>query len=74
MQGKRLQVLDDDAAVAVHDALRQAGGAGGVQHPQRVVERNGVKIQLARARRSAPTTAVCRPTEHRRPGTAAGLC
>ena len=45
MQGKRLQVLDDDAAVTVHDALRQAGGAGGVQHPQRVVERDRVKIQ-----------------------------
>ena len=56
MQGKRLQVLDDDAAVTVHDALRQAGGAGGVQHPQRVVERDGSKS-------SGPGSAVS--TDHR---------
>ena len=34
-----LQVLEQDPAVAVHDRLRLAGGAGGEQHAQRVVER-----------------------------------
>ncbi len=32
----------------VDDALRQPGGAGGVEHPQRVVERNRVERELGR--------------------------
>ena len=33
-----LQVLEQDAALALDDRLRQAGGAGGVEDPERVVE------------------------------------
>ena len=40
MQGGGFEVLEDHPAVAVHDALGRAGGAGGEQHPQRVVEGN----------------------------------
>ena len=50
MQGERLEVLQDDAAMAVHDRLRQAGGAGGVQHPQRVRERHLGELELWLAR------------------------
>ena len=50
-RAKALQVLEDDAAVPVHDALGQPGGAGGVEHPQRVVERHRVELQLGRGRR-----------------------
>ena len=39
VQGEHLEVLDGDAAVAVHDRLRQPGGARAEQHVQRVVER-----------------------------------
>ena len=44
---QRLLVLEDDPAVPVHDALRQPGGARGVQHPERVVERHRLVGQLA---------------------------
>ena len=44
-----LQLLEQDAAVAVHDRLRQAGRARGVQHPQRVIEGH-----LLEARRGSP--------------------
>ena len=40
MEGEHLEVLKHDPAVTVHDRLRQAGGARGVQHPQRVAKRN----------------------------------
>ena len=40
MQGSGFEVFEDHPAVAVHDALGRAGGAGGEQHPQRVVEGN----------------------------------
>jgi hypothetical protein len=43
VQGEHLDVLDEDAAVAVHDRLRQAGGAGRVEDVQRVVERDGLE-------------------------------
>ena len=33
-----LEVFQHHAAVAVHDSLGCAGGAGGEQHPQRVIE------------------------------------
>ena len=38
MQAELLEVLDEDAALGLDDGLRQAGGARGVEHPQRVVE------------------------------------
>jgi hypothetical protein len=38
----RLHVLERDAAVAVHDRLRQAGRAGRVEDVERMVERHGV--------------------------------
>ena len=47
LQRQRLLVLDDDPAVPVHDPLRQPGGAGGVEHPERVVERDRLVGELA---------------------------
>ena len=41
-----LEVLEQDAALAVHDRLGQAGGARGVEHPQRVVEGQLRELQL----------------------------
>ena len=38
MQCGGLQMFQDHAAVSVHDALGRPGGAGGEQHPQRVIE------------------------------------
>ena len=46
VERERLEVLQDDAAVAVHDRLRQAGGAGGVDHPERVRERHLLELGL----------------------------
>ena len=43
VQGEHLEVLEQDAAVTVHDRLRQPGRAGGVEHVQRVVERHRVE-------------------------------
>ena len=40
VQAEDLEVLEQDPAVAVDDALGQAGGAGGEHDPQRVVERH----------------------------------
>ena len=42
-----LQVLEQDPAVAVHDRLGLAGGAGGEQHAQRVGERHRLELELA---------------------------
>ena len=41
-----LQLLDQDPAVALHDRLRQAGGAGRVEDPQRMVERDLLEAEL----------------------------
>lgn len=38
MQSELLEVLDEDAALGLDDRFGEPGGAGGVQHPQRVVE------------------------------------
>ena len=38
VQAELLEVLEQDAALGLDDGLGQAGGAGGVEHPQRVVE------------------------------------
>jgi hypothetical protein len=43
-----LEVLEQDPALPVDDRLRQAGGAGRVEHPQRVVEGDALEGQLAR--------------------------
>ena len=40
VQAGLLEVLDEDAALRLDDGLGQPGGAGGVEHPQRVVERD----------------------------------
>ena len=42
-QPEILHVLEQDAAVAVHDRLRQAGRPGGEEHVERVVERHRVE-------------------------------
>ena len=63
VQVQHLQVLEQDPALALDDRLRQPGGAGRVEHPQRVVERHAVERQLlvasgqrgpARPRRGSP--------------------
>ena len=46
VERERLEVLEDDAAVPVHDRLRQPGGAGGVDHPERVRERHLLELRL----------------------------
>jgi hypothetical protein len=46
VHGQRLEVLEHDAAVTVHDRLRQAGGARGVHHPQRMIERHLFELRL----------------------------
>lgn len=53
MQAGLLEVFEQDAALGLDDGLGQAGGAGGVQHPQRVVERDllVVGFGLGRGRR-----------------------
>ena len=38
VQAELLEVLDEDAALGLDDGLGEAGGARGVEHPQRVVE------------------------------------
>src|SRR5687767_15248773 len=43
-----LQVLDERAAGAVHDALGDAGGPGGIEDVERMVERQGRKVQRRR--------------------------
>ena len=48
VQGQHLVVLDEDAAVAVHDRLGEPGGPGGVQDVERVVERDVVDLEVGR--------------------------
>ena len=45
VQRQRLEVLDDDPAVRLHDALGQPGRPRRVQHPQRVVEGHRRELQ-----------------------------
>ena len=42
-----LQVLEQDAALALHDRLGQPRGAGGVEDPERVVEGHALERELA---------------------------
>ena len=44
-----LELLENDAAVTVADRLRQPGGAGGEQYPQRMIERHLLELELGRA-------------------------
>ncbi len=46
VQVQLLDVLEQDPALPVHDRLGQAGGAGAVEHPQRMIERQRRKRQL----------------------------
>ena len=41
-----LEVLEQDPALRVHDRLRQAGRARGVEDPHRVVERHALELEL----------------------------
>ena len=58
MQAERLEVLEHDAAVPVHDRLGQSGGSRRIQDPERVVERHLVELRpqpaAARGSGSAP--------------------
>ena len=47
-EAERLEVLEDDPAVGLDDRLRGPGGARRVQDPQRVVEREGDRVELGR--------------------------
>ncbi len=75
-----LELLEQDPALAVHDRLRQARRARGVEHPQRVVERHllelsAVALVRARAARSRAFRARARKARRRRrPGRAASRC
>ena len=51
VQAELLELLYEDPAVALDDRLRQAGGARGVEHPERVVEGQLLELDLARLAR-----------------------
>ena len=51
VQGQLLRELEQDAAVAMHDRLRQPRRAGAVEHPQGMVERQLLEGQRAGATR-----------------------
>ena len=65
-----LEVLEQDPALRVHDRLRQAGRARGVEDPQRVVERDALERRAPR--RSAGTPRPSRPRPRR--GSRASPC
>ena len=47
MEMHLLQVFEQDAALALDDRLRQPGGAGGIEHPERVFEVDAVELEFA---------------------------
>ena len=53
VETRLLQVLQQDAALTLDDRLRQAGRAGRVEDPERVVERQALEARARRARRAA---------------------
>ncbi len=58
-----LQVLEQDPALALDDRLRQAGGAGGVEDPERVVEGDALEPQLGALARREQLLPGDRPVE-----------
>ena len=54
VQPRLLQVLEQDPALPVDDRLRQPGGSGGIQDPQRVVERKLRELELRVLRSQEP--------------------
>jgi hypothetical protein len=63
VQGEHLEVLDQDAAVAVHDRFGQAGGARAVEHVQRVVERQRLELQRVVAGQRVPVAPAVQVTD-----------
>jgi hypothetical protein len=64
-----LELLEQDAAVSLNDRLRQASGARGVQHPQRVIEWQLLEAKLGSlpsALEQLPPTDRVRPQRRRR--------
>ena len=47
MEGVDLEVLQQDAAVAVHDRLREPGRSGAEEHVQRVVEGDSLESEVS---------------------------
>ncbi|MGY4504914.1 hypothetical protein ACVWYH_008871 [Bradyrhizobium sp. GM24.11] len=45
VQAQERQDHDDDAAMAVHDRLGQAGGAAGIDDPERMIERQPHRLE-----------------------------
>ncbi len=45
VQAEQRQHHDDDAAMAVHDRLGQAGGAAGIDDPERMIERQPDRLE-----------------------------
>ena len=71
VERERLEVLEDDAAVTVHDRLRQAGGAGGIDHPERVRERHLFELRLVLGclfHPGRPSAGCLQAARRRRPG------
>ena len=65
---QRLQVLEQDAALRVHDRLGQTGRARRVQHPERVLERQLRELQLATGpEQLLPVSLVAEVREHECP-------
>jgi hypothetical protein len=58
-----LEVLEQDAALPLHDRLRQTRRAGRVEHPQRMVERHRLELQLRRAEEAVLPAAAVEVTE-----------
>jgi hypothetical protein len=44
MERERLEVFEEDAAVALDDGLGNAGRAGGVENPERMLKRHRFKF------------------------------
>ena len=61
-----LEVLEQDAALALHDRLGQAGGARRVEHPQRVVEGQLLEASARSLRRRSARPSRCASLD--RPG------
>ena len=45
VQAEQREHHDDDAAMAVHDRLGQAGGAAGIDDPERMIERQPGRLE-----------------------------